>query len=135
MPGGHPSKLVIFGDSLSDAGNAFALSGQVVKVPIPPASAGYNGWFSNGLVQSEVTADLLGAPTDNYAVGGARAVGSRTVAEYLEQNDYDTPEIMLPDPDPVTLASVTLLLVLVALAASWLPARWASGVDPLGALK
>lgn len=37
--------------------------------------------------------------------------------------------------DPLTLASVTLLLVLVAMAASWLPARRASAVDPLGALK
>ena len=37
--------------------------------------------------------------------------------------------------DPVTLASVTLLLVLVALTASWLPARWASAVDPLRAMK
>jgi ABC-type lipoprotein release transport system permease subunit len=37
--------------------------------------------------------------------------------------------------DPVTLASVTLLLVLVAMAASWLPARRASAVDPLGAMK
>jgi len=33
------------------------------------------------------------------------------------------------------LASVTLLLVLVAMAASWLPARRASAVDPLGAMK
>jgi putative ABC transport system permease protein len=37
--------------------------------------------------------------------------------------------------DPVTLAGVTLLLVLVAMAASWLPARWAGAVDPLGAMK
>ena len=37
--------------------------------------------------------------------------------------------------DPVTLAGVTLLLVLVALAASWLPARSASAVNPLGAMK
>ena len=37
--------------------------------------------------------------------------------------------------DPVTLTMVTLLLVLVAMAASWLPARWASAVDPLGAMK
>jgi putative ABC transport system permease protein len=37
--------------------------------------------------------------------------------------------------DPATLASVTLLLVLVAMAGSWLPARWASAVDPLGAMK
>ena len=57
----RPERLLIFGDSLSDSGDAYALSGAVVKVPIPPASAGYNGWFSNGLIQSEVTADLLGA--------------------------------------------------------------------------
>ena len=37
--------------------------------------------------------------------------------------------------DPVTLASVTALLVLVAVAASWLPARRASAVDPLSAMK
>jgi putative ABC transport system permease protein len=37
--------------------------------------------------------------------------------------------------DPVTLASVTTLLLLVAMAASWLPARRASAVDPLGAMR
>ncbi|HJQ18996.1 MAG TPA: ABC transporter permease [Gemmatimonadaceae bacterium] len=37
--------------------------------------------------------------------------------------------------DPATLMSVTLLLVIVAMAASWLPARRASAVDPLGAMK
>ena len=106
----RPERLVIFGDSLSDSGNAYALSGAVVKVPIPPDSAGYNGWFSNGLIQSEVTADLLGADLDNFAVGGARAIGSRTVAEYLTESHYDTPEIMLPDPDPDALATDTYFL-------------------------
>jgi ABC-type antimicrobial peptide transport system permease subunit len=37
--------------------------------------------------------------------------------------------------DPVTLVSVTALLAVVAMAASWLPARRASAVDPLGAMK
>ena len=37
--------------------------------------------------------------------------------------------------DPVTLVSVTLLLVVVAMAASWIPARRASAVDPLGAMR
>ena len=76
-----PDALLVFGDSLSDAGEAYDLSGRVVKVPIPPDSAGYNGWFSNGLIQSRVTADLLAVPAEVYAVGGARAVGSRTVEQ------------------------------------------------------
>jgi Ca2+-binding RTX toxin-like protein len=104
-----PERLLLFGDSLSDSGNAYALSGAVLKVPVPPDSAGYNGYFSNGLIQSEVAASLLGATLDNYAVGGARAVGSRTVAQYLAENDYDTAEIMRPDPDPAALATDTYL--------------------------
>jgi len=37
--------------------------------------------------------------------------------------------------DPLTLASVMALLVVVAMAASWIPALRASAVDPLGAMK
>ncbi|MFO1143452.1 MAG: SGNH/GDSL hydrolase family protein [Amaricoccus sp.] len=101
--------LLVFGDSLSDLGAAYELSGEVIKVPIPPSSAGYNGWFSNGVIQSGVTADLLGLDAEGYAVGGARAVGSRTVEQYLVDNGYDTPEIMLPNPDATALATDTYL--------------------------
>ncbi|MFO1208478.1 MAG: SGNH/GDSL hydrolase family protein [Amaricoccus sp.] len=103
------SKLLVFGDSLSDLGAAYELSGAVIKVPIPPASAGYNGWFSNGLIQSGVTADLLGLDAEGYAVGGAKAVGSRTVAQYLAESGYDKPGILLPNPDPAALATDTYL--------------------------
>jgi putative ABC transport system permease protein len=37
--------------------------------------------------------------------------------------------------DPVTLAAVTLVLLLVALTASWLPARRAAAVEPVTALR
>jgi putative ABC transport system permease protein len=39
-----------------------------------------------------------------------------------------------PD-DPITFAAVTLIIVAVALAASWFPARQASRVDPMQALR
>ena len=62
-----PERLILFGDSLSDSGNAYALSGAVLKVPVPPDSAGYAGHFSNGLIQSEVAAGLLGMAPETFS--------------------------------------------------------------------
>lgn len=59
--------VYVFGDSLSDNGNLFALTGGAV----PPASAYWNGRFSNGPVAVEVLATTLGATLHDYAYGGA----------------------------------------------------------------
>lgn len=37
--------------------------------------------------------------------------------------------------DPVTIASCTVLLLAIALAASWFPARRAAGIEPMQALR
>jgi predicted permease len=58
-------------------------------------------------------------------VGGALALG-RVVASML----YG-----LKSWDPVTFAVSAALLILVALGASWIPARRAAGVDPIRALR
>ncbi len=37
--------------------------------------------------------------------------------------------------DPITLGGAALLLIFVALAASWIPARRAANIDPIKALR
>ena len=58
------TQLVVFGDSLSDNGNVFALSGS----PPPPY---FNGVFSNGPVWPDLAAAAWGIPQTNLAHGGA----------------------------------------------------------------
>jgi phospholipase/lecithinase/hemolysin len=62
----HSSTLVVFGDSLSDNGNLFALTG----FPQPPA---WEGRSSNGPVYAEQLADLLDMKLDDRAFAGAEA--------------------------------------------------------------
>ncbi len=87
-------KLYIFGDSLSDPGNAYALTGQTSKAPyeaIPEAPYAIGGHhFSNGKTWAERLAQNLNANNGgkpalakpgrygNYAFGGARARDSGT---------------------------------------------------------
>lgn len=64
------SSLVVFGDSLSDKGNLYALSGGA----IPTSPPYYQGRFSNGPVAVEILAQglgLSGASFQDYAIAGA----------------------------------------------------------------
>ena len=82
------SRMFVFGDSLSDPGNRFAVTGETAQPPfdpIPSAAYGIGGHhFSNGQTWVEVMARDMGltewakpASRDpafgNYAYGGARA--------------------------------------------------------------
>jgi Ca2+-binding RTX toxin-like protein len=81
-----PARLVYFGDSFTDGGALFAATSKALAIPFPIVSAGYAGVFSDGPVYAQVAPALLGAPVANYAVGGARAVGSRTLSEFIVAN-------------------------------------------------
>lgn len=75
----HGQEIVVFGDSMTDVGNAFALNGNP---PSPPYS---DGRFSNGITWVEVLADHLmvtrpkasTAGGTNFAYGGASAGSTR----------------------------------------------------------
>lgn len=69
-------KMVIFGDSLSDNGNLYAISSAAHKViplvPVVPMDPPYyKGRFSNGLVWDEILAQAMNVELANYAYGGA----------------------------------------------------------------
>ncbi len=62
------SEIIVFGDSLSDTGNSFAVTG------IPPSPPYFEGRVSNGIVAVEILANQLGLnfdPNDNFAFAGA----------------------------------------------------------------
>jgi phospholipase/lecithinase/hemolysin len=78
------STMYVFGDSLSDNGNLFALTGGLPDGPAPDPSYYYQGRFLNGRNYAEILYDRLALPGDltpaylnaagtNYAVGGARS--------------------------------------------------------------
>jgi phospholipase/lecithinase/hemolysin len=59
------SSLIVYGDSLSDNGNLYALAGEPLSPPY------YMGRFSNGSVAAEQLSTDLGVPLFDFAVGGA----------------------------------------------------------------
>jgi ABC-type antimicrobial peptide transport system permease subunit len=69
----------------------------------------------------------LGLAGIGVVIGVAVAIG---VTRFLRSLLYD-----VSPTDPVILVGTCVLLLLVALAASWIPARRAAAVDPSEALR
>jgi phospholipase/lecithinase/hemolysin len=98
-------KIAFFGDSLTDSGNNFILTGQSTTIPFPltPAAYSYNiggHQYSNGMVWSQYLAKDLGLPhsglprfqppftNTNYAMGEARSrphASPSTISDLTQQ--------------------------------------------------
>lgn len=92
--------LVYFGDSLTDDGNLYELSGAVASESIPVDAAGYNQRFTNGLVYAEYTTALLGVANElNFGIGGARALGTLTLRDLVAGGGLES-FLTVPLSDP-----------------------------------
>lgn len=80
----NPQSIVYFGDSMTDGGNLFDITTQILTIPFPLASFGYSENVTNGRNYADVATSLLGAEEINFAIGGARAVGERTLASAVD---------------------------------------------------
>jgi outer membrane lipase/esterase len=79
---GHFSKVVVFGDSLSDTGNAFIATRRT----IPPSPPYFQGRFSNGPVWVEALAAALDHDVTPFLAGGTNfAFGSAQTSGLLLQ--------------------------------------------------
>jgi ABC-type antimicrobial peptide transport system permease subunit len=79
------------------------------------------------MVLQQVLREGLGVTLIGVAIGLAAALGlSRIMANYV----YG-----IKATDPLTYAAATLVLVLAALAACYVPARRAASVNPMQALR
>jgi len=101
---------------------AYTVSQRRREIGIRMAIGAATGDVVGMIMKQGLTLVIVGA-----AIGVAGALGaSRLLRGIL----YGASVV-----DPVTFVGVPLLLTAVAALASWLPARRASGVDPLEALR
>jgi ABC-type antimicrobial peptide transport system permease subunit len=82
---------------------------------------------SHGMLLRQVLADGMKLPLVGLGLGLAVAFGLTRVMEHLLFGVTAT--------DPITFAGVACVLGVVAFVACWLPARRASRVDPITALR
>jgi putative ABC transport system permease protein len=101
---------------------AYAVTSRTREIGVRIALGATPGTLLAGVVRRGMTLAAIGIAG---GCAGALAIG-RLLGSLLHG---------LSATDPVTLASAVALLVLVALAACWLPARRASRMDPIAALR
>lgn len=123
-----------------------ALIGGFALIAIVLAGLGIYGVISYSVSQRRIEMGIrlaLGATRQNV-VGQVIGEGVRTVAVGVGIGvaiTVGTTRLLramlvgVGPGDPATLVSVIALLLLVAIVASWLPARRASGVDPVEAIR
>ena len=96
------SRIIYFGDSLTDNGGLFDLTSTFLTIPLPPAQLGFDGQFSDGDVYADIAADLLGAQAENFAIGGAQAIGEVPVGSFFEGSEFPDgfmPFTAVPTPE------------------------------------
>ena len=93
------TRIAFLGDSLYDGDEFWRLASQILVDPLPDPQY-YAQKFSNGEVQTQVMARLLGyeygVPGEtqdyNYAVGGARAIGPLTAGDFVDDEHQLQPD-------------------------------------------
>lgn len=88
---GEITKVVAFGDSYSDNGQAKKISTEIMADPNRPKDAYlkpsdelyWNGRYSNGHTAVEVLAEKLGVQLTNYATGGA-TTGEKNYSDWTD---------------------------------------------------
>ncbi|PYT98211.1 MAG: hypothetical protein DMG34_22045 [Acidobacteria bacterium] len=87
--------------------------------------------LSVGATQTDVLRLVLGKAAALIGAGTCLGLaGSALLARLIAKLLFETSPL-----DPLTFVTVPILLAAVALAASYLPARWATRVDPVEALR
>ena len=101
---------------------AYAVVQRNAEIGLRMALGGQPGNVIRGLLRNALLLAALGV-----ALGVAGTLGlTRVIASFLFE---------VTPTDPVTLACVATLVLLVTLAASYVPARRAAHVDPMTALR
>jgi putative ABC transport system permease protein len=101
---------------------SYSVSQRTHEIGIRMALGAQQGDVVRRVLRHGFTLAVIG-----IAIGGAASVGmTRSMATLLHE---------VSPTDPLTFALVTVLLALVALLGSWLPARRAASVDPVVALR